>query len=134
MNWCVLQKFVKMVHGYAKQLSLFQTPDDVIEEFKVVQKLPYTFKYKFEDNEGRESNLMIENWEIGALYLKCLRYADGDETKALRKVRERYWDDFLKKDLYFFLGTRKSDHHLALNPFSIVGVFYPPIDQQGKLF
>ncbi|MCL2832291.1 MAG: hypothetical protein FWD78_03890 [Treponema sp.] len=28
----------------AKQLSLLQTSEEVIEEFKVVQKLPYTFK------------------------------------------------------------------------------------------
>ncbi|MCL2832292.1 MAG: hypothetical protein FWD78_03895 [Treponema sp.] len=77
---------------------------------------------------------MIEDWEVGALYLNCLRNADGDERKALEKVRERYRNDFTKKDLYFILGTRKSDHHLALNPFSIVGVFYPPLDLQGKLF
>jgi len=125
---------LERIQAKAKQLSLFQTPDEVIEEFKVVQKLPYTFKYKFEDNEGKESNLMIEDWEIGALYLNCLRNVNGDERKALEKVRERYWDDFMKKDLFFFLGTRKSDHHFALNPFSIVGVFYPPADPQGKLF
>ena len=118
----------------AKQLSLFQTPDEVAEEFKVVRKLPYVFKYKFEDNRGKKSNLMIEDWEIGTLYLNCLRNANGDEGKALEKVREKYWDGFIAKDLFFFLGTRKSDHHLALNPFSIVGVFYPPVDKQGKLF
>jgi len=77
---------------------------------------------------------MIEDWEVGALYLKCLRNADGDEGKALKKVREKYWDELMNNDIFFFLGTRKSDHHLAHNPFSIVGVFYPPVDRQGKLF
>jgi hypothetical protein len=77
---------------------------------------------------------MIEDWEAGTLYLNCLRNANGDERKALEKVREKYWDNFLKKDLYFFLGTRKGDHHLALNPFSIVGVFYPPVNRQQQLF
>ena len=125
---------LERIQEKAKQLSLFQTPDEVIEEFRVVQKLPYTFKYRFEDDEGKESNLMVDDWEVGALYLNCLRNADGDEGKALEKVKEKYWDDFIKKDLYFFLGTRKSDHHLALNPFSIVGVFYPPKDPQGGLF
>jgi hypothetical protein len=113
---------------------LFQTPDEVIREFSVVQKLPYIFKYRFLDDAGKESNLMIEDWEAGTLYLNCLRNADGDEGRALDKVREKYWDEFTTKDLCFFLGTRKSDHHLAPNPFSIVGVFYPPIDKQGKLF
>lgn len=118
----------------AKQLSLFQTADELAEEFKVVQKLPYVFKYKFEDDNGKESNLMIEDWEVGALYLNCLHNANGDEEKALQKVREKYWDNFMTKDLFFFLGTRKGDHLWALNPFSIVGVFYPPIDKQGTLF
>jgi hypothetical protein len=57
-----------------------------------------------------------------------------DEGKALEKVKEKYWDDFIMKDLYFFLGTRMSDHHLSPSPFSIVGVFYPPVNRQGNLF
>jgi len=125
---------LERIQAKAEQLSLFQTPDEVIEEFKVVQKLPYVFKYKFEDDQGKESNLMIEDWEAGTLYLNCLRNANGDEGKALKKVHEKYWDDFITKDIFFFLGTRKSDHHMAVNPFSIVGVFYPPADRQGKLF
>ena len=125
---------LERIQEKAKQLSLFQTPDEIAEELKVVKKLPYVFKYRFEDNQGKESNLMIEDWEVGTLYLNCLRNADGDERKALDKVREKYWDDFKTKDLYFFLGTRKADHHLAINPFSIVGVFYPPVDKQGSLF
>jgi hypothetical protein len=122
---------LERLQAKAKQFSLFQTPDEVIKEFSVVQKLPYVFKYQF---KGKESNLMIEDWEVGTLYLNCLRNSNGAEGKALEKVREKYWDDFKTKDLYFFLGTRKSDHHLALNPFSIMGVFYPPRSKQGKLF
>lgn len=125
---------LERIQEKAKQLSLFQTPEEVIKEFSVVQKLPYTFKYKFQDNNGKESNLMIEDWEIGTLYLNCLRNANGDEDKALRNVRKKYWDDFITKDIYFFLGTRKGDHHIAHNPFSIVGVFYPPIEQPRLLF
>jgi hypothetical protein len=128
------QNKLEQIREKAKQLSLFQTPDEVIEEFKFVQKLPYLFKYRFKDDQGKESNLMIEDWEVGTLYLNCLRNANGDEGKALEKVREKYWDEFITRDIFFFLGTRKSDHHLALNPFSIVGVFYPPVDKQGKLF
>jgi hypothetical protein len=125
---------IECIQSKAKQLSLFQTLDEVVKEFSVVQKLPYVFKYKFEDDNGKESNFMIEDWEIGTLYFNCLRNSNGDESRALEKVREKYWNDFIKKDLYFFLGTRKSDHHIALNPFSIVGVFYPPIDRQKELF
>jgi hypothetical protein len=125
---------VDHIRSKARQLSLFQTPDELIREFNFVQKLPYVFKYKFLDDEGKEHNLMIEDWEAGTLYLHCLENAQGDEGKALEKVREKYWNDFITKDLYFFLGTRKSDHLLAQSPFSIVGVFYPPADRQGNLF
>ena len=125
---------LKLIKEKAKQLSLFQTQEELIEEFKVVDKLPYEFRYVFADNEGIESDLMIEDWEIGALYLNCLKNANGDEKIALEKVKARYWDDFMKKDIYLFLGTRLRDQARSPNPFSIVGIFYPPVDRQGRLF
>jgi hypothetical protein len=121
-----------LIKEKAKQLSLFQTEEDIIKEFSVVQKLPYEFRYVFVDDEGIESDLMIEDWEVGALYLNCLK--DVDENKALEKVRQQYWDNFMKKDIYFFLGTRYRDQARSPNPFSIVRIFYPPVDKQGKLF
>jgi len=80
---------------------------------------------------------MIEDWELGALYWKCLENANGDETVTCQKVREKYFDDFVKRrDLHFFLGTTKKFHSVAPNPFIIIGAFYPPkIDtQQLNLF
>jgi hypothetical protein len=49
-------------------------------------------------------------------------------------VKQKYLDEFIKKDLYFFLGTLKQFHGWAKNPFVIVGVFYPPFKQQIDLF
>jgi len=118
----------------AKQLSLFQTADEVIKEFEVVTKLPYEFRYVFADDEGVESDLMVEDWEIGALYFNCLKNAEGNEDIALEKVKQKYWDDFSKKDVFLFLGTRLRDQVRSPNPFGIVGVFYPPIEKQGNLF
>jgi len=123
-----------LIREKAKQLSLFQTADEIIKEFEVVTKLPYEFRYVFIDDEGIESDLMIEDWEIGALYFNCLQNAEGDENVALEKVKQKYWDEFLKKDVFLFLGTRLRDQIRSPNPFSIVGVFYPPIDKQGSLF
>ncbi len=116
-----------------KQGNLFETVKPVE---KLIPKLPYKFSYRFTDDEGIESRLMIEDWEIGALYWNCLRNADGNEAIALRKVKEQYEDNFIKnKDLYFFLGTTKEWHRRrANNPFVIIGVFYPKIELQGKLF
>jgi hypothetical protein len=70
--------------------------------------------------------MMIEDWEIGMLYLNCLWRSNNDEAIATAKVKEKYLDQFLKRDLYFFLGTTKQFHNVAPNPFIIIGVYYPP--------
>lgn len=76
---------------------------------------------------------MIEDWEIGMLYWNCLRQTDGDERAALAMVRKKYIDEFMLRDLYLFLGTTRQYHGWAKNPFVIIGVFYPPKDNQLSL-
>lgn len=116
-----------------KQGDLFDT--DKSPEI-LIPKLPYKFYYRFQDEAGRESRLMIEDWEIGALYWNCLRSTEGNEQKALEGVREKYENEFLKKkDIYLFLGTTMEWHRRrATNPFVIIGVFYPKKELQTKLF
>jgi len=116
-----------------KQGDLFDS--DKSPEIQI-PKLPYKFSYKFLDDEGVSSTLMIEDWEIGALYWNCLRAAEGNEIIALEKVREKYEVEFLKeKDIYLFLGTTKEWHmRRATNPFVIIGVFYPKQEIQTSLF
>ena len=101
-----------------------------------IEKLPYKFYYKFTDEKGRKSRMMIEDWEIGQLYWNCLRSTDGNEEKALEKVRQQYEENFLKnKDIYLFLGTTKQWHQRrANNPFVIIGIFYPKKESQFRLF
>lgn len=108
-----------------KQIDLFTTGKDKAR--KPISKVPYKFKYHLVDEDGNESKLMIEDWEIGALYWNCLRSAEGDEEIAKQKVREKYFDTFTNKhDLYLFLGTTLKAHTLRWsNPFVIIGVFYP---------
>lgn len=114
-----------------RQLNLF---DSEKNNFNVVRKLPYKFHFKFKDEEGKIANLMIEDWETGQLFWNCLdRY--GDEKIACAKVREKYFEDFVKtKDLHFFLGTTKLHHFRAPNPFIIIGTFHPKIELQSELF
>lgn len=117
------------------QLQLaFEPEKDTKRE--LIPKLPYKFYYRFKDDTGKARRLMIEDWEIGALYWNCLRAAEGNETVALAKVREKYEGDFLKnKDIHLFLGTTKEWHmRRSKNPFVIIGVFYPKKETQGKLF
>ena len=82
---------------------------------------------------GRQSTLQILDWEIGALYWNCLRMANGDEAQALAKVREKYFDTFVKTDLHFFLGTTQQWHAVAPNPWVIIGVFPVPHDDRLSL-
>jgi len=121
---------LELLEAESRQLSLFQTPEEIEKEFKVVNKVPYRFSYIFEDDSGKTSTMMIEDWELGALYFNCLYRANGNEDIAKSKVREKYWDEFMKKDLHFFLGTTKQFHNIAPNPFIIIGVFYPPFETE----
>lgn len=115
---------------HMKQLNLFQTKETI----EVVRKLPYKFSYKILDKNGRESKMMNEDWELGALYWNCLQKYEGNEQMACDDVRHKYFDDFAKtKDLFLFLGTTKQFHFQAPNPFIIVGTFYPKIELQKKL-
>lgn len=113
---------------------------DLFDQYKSpeiqIRKLPYKFYYRFEDINGKSSRLMIEDWEIGALYWNCLKRCEGNESTALDLVREKYEKEFLKeKDIYFFLGTTREWHmRRAKNPFVIIGVFYPKKETQLSLF
>lgn len=102
---------------------------------KPVRKLPYKFFYKFiSEGDEKVRKMMIEDWEIGALYWNCLRHADGNEQIAKEKVRQKYFDTFVaEKDIYLLLGTTLKHHRTSHNPFTIIGVFYPPKSQQFSL-
>jgi hypothetical protein len=114
------------------QGNLFQQPEN---PFDVVRKLPYKFSYVFEDNQGKKSKLMIEDWEIGQLFWNCLARHEGNEAKAVEDVKKKYFEDFAKtKDLHFFLGTSQLYHYVSHNPFMIIGTFHPKIEIQGSLF
>lgn len=114
------------------QLGLFED-NTWRETFKIIPKLPYSFSYRFEDGNGRQSELQVLDWEIGALYWNCLRSTSGDEKLALQKVRSKYFDEFLRKDLHFFLGTTQQFHSFAPNPWVIVGVLPIPHEEQQTL-
>lgn len=116
-----------------EQLNLFESVSNKKEE--VVKKLPYKFCFKFEDNSGKQSKMMIEDWETGQLYWNCLRIHKGDERKACEDVRKKYFNDFsLTKDLYFFLGTSQVHHYVSHNPFMIIGTFHPKKVTQLSMF
>ena len=112
------------------QGSLFDESDH--DDFKIMPKLPFKFSYKFLDDAGVESTLMIEDWEVGQLYWNCLNGFSPEV--AASKVREKYMDDFAKtKDLHLLLGTTMLWHSRAPNPYLIIGTFHPPFNEQLNL-
>jgi len=119
------------------QLSIsFSNKLETPKQKEWIAKIPYKFYYRFKDVEGRVSRLMIEDWEIGALYWNCLKIANGNEEEALVKVRQKYFDEIAKtKDVHLFLGTTSEGHRRRWpNPFVIIGVFYPKKEIQLTLF
>ncbi|MBG6236295.1 hypothetical protein IWX76_002876 [Pedobacter sp. CAN_A7] len=109
-----------------KQYDMFYTPKKNGVPRKLIKKIPYKFFYRFEDCNGRKARLMIEDWEIGQLFFNCLAI-HKDELIAVQKVKEQYWDNFMLRDIYLFLGTTQQWHRRrSTNPFVITGVFYPP--------
>ena len=121
----------KQLDNQLKQMDLL-SQDHNLDDFKFMPKLPYTFSYRFEDDSGNKSTLMITDWEIGQLYLNCCKKDSPEE--AARKVKKKYLNKFTEdKELYFFLGTTYKWHRRAKNPYIIIGVFYPPYTRQKYL-
>lgn len=115
------------------QGSLFDV-EETKSIFKVVKKIPYKFSYVFTTEDQIVRKLMIEDWELGALYWNCLNDAEGDEKIACQKVKEKYLDYmYYKRDLYFFMGTTFKFHNVSPNPFLIIGAFYPPKEDTKKI-
>ena len=123
------EKKVKAIYARAlKEACLIQKEEkEVKKHFRIVDKIPYEFSYVFKSDDGRKRTLMIEDWEVCALYRRYIIDYKLSEIEACKKVREKYLDDFAKqKDLYFFLGTTLRFHFTGKNPFIIIGTFTPP--------
>jgi len=112
----------------------FDNPEETIKR-SIPNKVPYRFSYKFIDDEGRESTLMIEDWEIVQLYWNSLNRSETrNEEEACQMVKKKYFDTFVSKhDIYLFLGSQRTMHiKRAKNPFVIIGFFYPKKDLSNE--
>jgi hypothetical protein len=116
-----------------KKLEMLKQGHLFEKVLKPVSKLPFKFSYKFKDDSGRQSTMMIEDWELGALFWNCRK--KDDEKATCQKVKQKYLDKFRDKDLHLFLGTTKLYHFTAPNPFVIIGVLpLPKTKEQSELF
>lgn len=95
------QNKIKEIYSNLGMPSLFEE-DEKDSSFNLVKKLPYKFSYIFSTEDGKVRKLMIEDWELGMLYWNCLKLCNNNEEEACKKVKEKYFDEFIHKDLYFF--------------------------------
>lgn len=117
------------------QSNLFEVESNGEAKRRVpIKKLPYKYYYIFMSRGDKKPHkLLIEDWELGALYWNCLSNTHGDEVEANRLVRHKYLEEFCStRDLYLFLGTTRQYHKISPNPFIIIGVFYPPQRVQAQ--
>lgn len=100
---------------------------------KELKKIPYKFSYVFkcEDSENPHS-AMIEDWELGVLFLKEVERL-GSEEAAAQSVKKKYLDEMFapSKDTRLFMGTT-----WPYNSWVVIGVFWPPKveEKQPSLF
>lgn len=89
---------------------------------KPLTKIPYKFSYVFLcDDSHSPHNAMIEDWELGVLFLKEKDRLGCDE-RAAESVKRKYFDEICgpSKDTHFYMGTT-----FPYNSWVVLGVFYP---------
>jgi hypothetical protein len=97
------------------------------------RKVPWKFQYRFECEDSRckrNHRMMIEDWEVGALYWREVdRGASAEE--AADSVKQKFFGEICSpdRDTYFFAGTV-----LAHGTWVIVGTFWPKRSSQPSLF
>jgi hypothetical protein len=88
------------------------------------RKVPFKFQYCFtcDDPRCRGHQMMIEDWEVGALYWR-LRDDGASADEAALAVREKFLGEICgsARDTHFYVGT-VSSHPKS---WVIIGLFYP---------
>lgn len=99
-------------------------------EKKPLEKMPYSFHYRFRCNDENCNghDMTIIDWEIQQAYRSWLNKYGEDEV--LQKIKEKWLNTLCgpSRDTYFIVGT----HHV-FKTFIILGVFWPPKNQQLDL-
>lgn len=85
-------------------------------------RIPYKFRYVFECDDVRctSHELLIEDWELGQLYL---REARRSQSHGVGMVRRKFLEEICgsERDPHFFVGT----HSVFRRSWMVLGVFWP---------
>jgi hypothetical protein len=88
------------------------------------RKVPFKFQYKFlcDDLRCKGHQMMIEDWEVGALYWRCIDRGAALE-EACRMVKQKFFTELCapERDTHFYVGT------ILAHPrtWVIIGVYWP---------
>lgn len=88
------------------------------------RKVPFKFQYKFlcDDSRCKGHQTMIEDWEVGALYWRCVDEGATPE-EACADVKKKFLNELCgsTKDTHFYVGT------ILAHPTSwvVIGVYWP---------
>lgn len=111
------------------QKRLFETRKQTLQP---PRKVPFKFSYHWtcEDEDCNGHKMMIEDWEVGALYWR-MRDQGLDEPKAVDAVKSTFYDKICgpKNDTHFYLGTV-----LSHSTWVIIGMYYPKKKPGGLFF
>jgi hypothetical protein len=103
------------------QRRLFETRKATLQP---PRKVPFKFKYKFEceDSRCKGHRMMIEDWEVGALYWRMVDQGNTPQ-EAAQIVRRKFLEELCgeDKETFFYVGT------VLAYPKSwvVIGLFYP---------
>jgi hypothetical protein len=91
------------------------------------RKVPFKFHYEFECDDPRckaHHKMMVEDWELGALFWKLRDQGDSDDTAAA-KVRDKFLGEICAPDTdtHFFVGT----HFAHPKSWMVIGLFWPKL-------
>jgi len=97
--------------------------DDRTNTKEPPRKVPWKFHYWFEcdDSRCKSHKMMIEDWEVGALYWRMIDQGKTPD-KAAADVRTKFLNQICssKNDTHFFVGTV-----LAHGTWVVIGTYYP---------
>ncbi|MFH0860008.1 MAG: hypothetical protein V1921_02300 [Candidatus Altiarchaeota archaeon] len=86
-------------------------------------KMPIELRYHFKcENEPscKGHKIILIDWELNELARNVLK-KENEDGIAQQKIKERFYDFMLERDVYFILGT-----HFKFGTWMIIGLFYPP--------
>ncbi len=97
-----------------------------------LRKVPFKFHYHFDCDDPRCNGhkMSIHDWEVGALFWRCVDSGDSHQSAAT-KVKDKFLSDICgpDKETYFYVGTV----HGHPRSWIVLGAFYPSAEHNPQL-